>query len=259
MSLLPRIIPVLLMNDYSLVKTTRFKDFHYIGDPVNTVRIFNELEVDEVLLLSIEKTRHQNDLDFSFLKEIATECFMPLGYGGGISSLKQAKQIFDIGFEKIVINTAALRNPFLIEEIANFAGSQSVVASIDTKLNKFRKRVVTNKLVKRISPSDPSFWAKEFESRGAGEILLTSIDREGTWNGLDLETISSISSEVSIPVIAHGGASNLEDINKAFRSGASAVGVGNMVVFQKQGMGVLINFPESSEILKIKNTTKDLS
>ena len=247
-----RIIPTLLLRNQSLVKTKKFSNFTYVGDPVNTVRIFNELEVDELLFLDITATRESRSPNLKVLVDIADECFMPLGYGGGINSLDQAKSVFGIGFEKIAINTQALENPDLISEIASKFGSQAVIASIDVKKDLFGRQFVYTNGGRNNTRRDPVILAAELEKRGAGEILLTSIDREGTWDGFDLELLRRVSEAVTVPVIAHGGAGCLQDISNAVALGkASAVALGSMVVFQKKGMGVLVNFPDSDALQKI--------
>ena len=244
-----RIIPALLLRDECLVKTTKFGKFTYVGDPANTVRIFNELDVDELLFLDISAAREKRKPNLKVLREIADECFMPIAYGGGISTIEQAKEVFDIGFEKIALNSNAYENPNLISVISKNYGSQAVIVSID-----YRKTFLGNKSVYTLSGSrnckiDPIIWAKQVEDLGAGEILLTSMDREGTWSGFDYDTVKKVADAVSIPVIAHGGAGKIDDIKKVVKeSNASAVALGSMVVFQKEGMGVLVNFPEPSEL-----------
>jgi cyclase len=240
-----RIIPTLLLSNESLVKTVRFGKFTYVGDPCNTARIFNELEVDELAFLDITATREGRKPNLKVLADIANECFMPLSYGGGVRSLDQAKAIYEIGFEKIVVNSAAITNPELITQIAQVYGSQAVIASIDVKNTILGQQRVRGESGSRLTNLDPAVWAKEVESRGAGEILLTSMDREGTWAGFDLELVKRVSDSVSIPVTAHGGAGSVDDIRKAVEIGhASAIAVGSMVLFQKKGMGVLVNFPD---------------
>ena len=247
-----RIIPALLLRDECLVKTTKFGKFTYVGDPANTVRIFNELEVDALLFLDISASREKRGPNFKVLKDIADECFMPLGYGGGISTLKQAKEVFDIGFEKIVLNSNASENPNLISEISKCFGSQAVIVSIDYKQTFWGNKSVYTLSGSRNCKIDPIVWAKQVEDLGTGEILLTSIDREGTWSGFDYDIIKEVADAVSIPVIAHGGAGKIEDIKKVVKeSNASAVALGSMVVFQKQGMGVLVNFP-NLDMLNLK-------
>ena len=175
-----RFIPVLLIRDQSLVKTIRFRKYDYIGDPCNTVRIFNELEVDEVFFLDIDASKTAENLNLKLLKDIANECFMPAGYGGGIATAENAKAIFDIGFEKISLNTAALLNENLITQVANQFGSQAVVASIDVKRTLFGKKKIYSHAQKKLMNIEPVEWAKSLESAGAGEILLTSVDQEGS-------------------------------------------------------------------------------
>lgn len=247
-----RVIPILLLRNESLVKTIKFNKFSYLGDPANTVRIFNEMEVDELIFLDILASRKQREPNFRILNDIASECFMPLCYGGGISHLDQAKKIFDIGYEKVSINTQANINPGLITEIANYYGSQAVIASIDVKKNFFNRHNVVIMNGKKNIKKNPTLWAKELEKLGAGEILLTSIDHEGTWKGFDLDLVKQVSDNVSIPVIAHGGAGNIDHIKEVVKNAnASAVALGSMVVFQKKDMGVLINFPERKKLEEI--------
>ena len=246
-----RIIPCLLLKDNSLVKTVNFKNPAYIGDPVNTSRIFNELEVDELLLLDIAATNNNRRPDFKILAELANECFMPLAYGGGINNFDDAKKIFKIGIEKIIINSTAFTNPTIIIELAEHFGNQAIVASIDVKRNLFGKYHVFSNSGTKKHRIDPVVWAKELERLGAGEILLTSINQEGTWDGFDLSIIERISNAVNVPVIANGGASSIEDIVSAVKKGgASAVSVGSMVVYQNKGMGVLVNFPDNEKLKK---------
>lgn len=243
-----RIIPCLLVKGESLVKTVRFKDPAYIGDPVNTVKIFNELEVDELALLDITASREKRGPNFRMLREIANECFMPVSYGGGIADVLTAERIFEIGYEKVVINTAALQSPELIRDVARRFGSQSVIVAIDVKRS-WGKYQVTALSGPASTGRQPVEWAVEVERLGAGEILLTSIDREGTWKGFDVELTARVVEAVSIPVIAHGGAGSVDDIGEVVKKGrAAAVGIGSMVVRQKQGMGVLVNFPDAGKL-----------
>lgn len=247
-----RVIPCLQLIEDSLVKTVKFGNHGYVGDPINTVRIFNELEVDELCFLDIRATNEKREPNFKILAEIANECFMPLSYGGGVTDLETAKKILSIGFEKIVINTAAYSNPKLVTEIANYSGNQSVVGSIDVKKNLFGKyHVFTNDGTTK-QTKDPIQWAKELENSGAGELLLTSIDRDGTWKGYDLEILKQVTAAVNIPVIANGGAGNVQHIGEVVvQCNVSAVALGSMVVYQQKGMGVLVNFPDLSELNEI--------
>lgn len=243
-----RLIPALLLHGKSLVKTKRFGKYQYIGDPTNTVRIFNELEVDELCFLDIYAARTRSCPDLNVLRDIATECFMPLSYGGGIGSLEMAKRVFDTGFEKVILNTAAYITPSLITEIANIYGSQAVVLSLDVKKHMWRGMRPVARGGTRWQDISPVDWARRAEELGAGELLVTAVDRESTWRGFDLALVKSVSDAVSIPVIAHGGAGSINDIHRVVKeSGASAVALGSMVVFQKKGMGVLVNFPNIIE------------
>jgi cyclase len=239
---------MLLVKGGSLVKTRKFGKPAYIGDPANTMRIFNELEVDELMLLDISATRQRRAPLFDLLEEVADECFMPLGYGGGLTSREDCKRVFDIGFEKVVINTQALVDPAFVSRLARDFGSQAVVCAIDVRRDLFSRPHVFMHSVGRNAGREPVEWAKELEARGAGEILLTSVDREGTWSGCDLELTRAVSGAVGIPVIAHGGVGGVADIGSAVQCGASAVGVGSMFVYQREGMGVLINRPARQAI-----------
>lgn len=244
-----RIIPTLLLQNESLVKTVKFSKPGYIGDPINTVRIFNELEVDELVFLDITATNEKRDPNLKILSEIANECFMPLSYGGGINSLDQARKIFSIGFEKIVLNTPAHLNKDLITEIAEVYGNQAVIVSIDVKKNLWGNYEVWSHAGKKSTKKNPVDWAVEVEGLGAGEILLTSIDKEGTWSGFDINLIKKVTDAVSIPVIAQGGAGNIDHIGEVVKqANASAVALGSMVVYQQKGYGVLVNFPDKVKL-----------
>jgi cyclase len=241
-----RVIPALLVRNGSLVKTTRFGSFIYVGDPCNTVKIFNELEVDELFVLDISNDRAVRGPDVKLIKDLNDECFMPLGYGGGVRSLEDAQKVFATGIEKVVVNTAATENASLIGKIASIYGNQAVIVSIDVKRNIFGNYKVYVNSGKKKTTLDTVQWARNVVDMGAGEILLTSINQEGTWQGFDYEIIEKITEAVSVPVIAQGGAGSVEDIlNLKEKTNVSAVAIGNLFVFQKKGMGVLVNFPEA--------------
>ena len=244
-----RVIPCLLLDGDRLVKTVNFKKPYYIGDPVNTARIFNELEVDELAVLDISATNQQRKPNFEILKELANECFMPLAYGGGINNFEDAKNIFKIGIEKIILNSVTFTNPGFVTKLADYFGNQAIVASLDVKKNFFGNYQVFSNSGKIKQKINPVIWSQKLEALGVGEILLTSINKEGTWNGFDIDIINKISNSVKIPVIANGGAASIDDIGKAVKlGGASAVSLGSMVVFQNKGMGVLINFPDNKQL-----------
>ncbi len=247
-----RLIPLLQVQDQTLVKTKRFRKPAYIGDPLNTVRIFNELEVDEMAIVDIRASLESRAPDMKWLQTLARECFMPLAYGGGIQSLEQAERILALGFEKIILGSAAFTRPGLMEAMAARLGSQSLVASIDVKRGwRGRPHVYIESGTRRL-PVDVFSWVKHIENAGAGEILLTAIHREGSWEGMDLELIGKVSQIVHLPIMAHGGAGSLDDICQAVDAGASSIAVGNLVVYQKKGMGVLIHFPDHQRLKAMK-------
>jgi cyclase len=247
-----RIIPCLQLIGNSLVKTVKFGNPGYIGDPVNTVRIFNELEVDELCFLDIRATIEGRTPNLVILQQISNECFMPLSYGGAVKDFATAKQILSIGFEKIVINSEAFKNPSLITQLSEHFGAQSVICSIDVKKNILGKYNVYVKDGTEKTGMSPVEWAQKVQSLGAGEILLTSMDRDGTWNGFDVEVTRKVAESVIIPVIANGGAGSTAHIGEVIKAGhASAVSLGSMVVYQKKEMGVLVNFPDKDELEKI--------
>jgi cyclase len=246
-----RVIPCLQLIGDSLVKTVKFDNPAYIGDPINTVRIFNELEVDELCFLDIRATIEGRSPNISILQQISNECFMPLSYGGGVKDFQTARQIMSIGFEKIVVNSEAYKNKLLITQLMDHFGAQAVIGSIDVKKNLWGKYVVYVKDGSEKINVGPVEWAQEMQLLGAGEILLTSMDRDGTWSGFDVELTRKVTEAVSIPVIANGGAGNTSHISEVVKNGhASAVSLGSMVVYQKKEMGVLVNFPDKVELEK---------
>jgi imidazole glycerol-phosphate synthase subunit HisF len=239
-----RIIPCLQLIDKQLVKTRQFRDPHYVGDPLNTVRIFNELEVDELCFLDIRATVMEREPHYELLQQISDECFMPLSYGGGIKTFEQAQKLFSCGFEKIILNTVAYNNPQLIKKLSEYYGSQAIVVAIDVKKN-WLGTYYTASFSGTKKEKDPVQWAQQVALLGAGEILLTSIDREGTWSGFDFSITNKIVEAVNIPVIAHGGAGHENHIKEIIeKAGVSAVAAGSMFVYQKKDMGVLVNFPK---------------
>jgi len=246
-----RIIPVLLIKKGGLVKSIRFKNHKYVGDPINAVKIFNDKEVDELAMLDISATAEHRPPDMNMIAEIAGEAFMPLSYGGGITSVEQVRKILFSGIEKVVLNKSAHTRPELIDGIAKSFGAQSVVVSIDVKKNLFGQYKVFTDNGSQNTGLNPVEFAKHCESRGAGEILLNSIERDGTYNGYDLELLKSICKAVNIPVVACGGAGSLEDFRAAVTEGkASAVSAGSMFVFQRPHNAVLISYPKQSDLVE---------
>lgn len=246
-----RVIPCLLMRNGGLVKTVRFKNARYIGDPINAVRIFNEKEVDELVILDIGSAGGRRAPDFGLLADIASEAFMPFAYGGGISTLEQVKRLYALGIEKVVLNTAAADQPQLVADIAAQAGSSGVVVSIDVRRNWLGKYTVCVDGGTRDLKRDPVAYAREMEQLGAGEILLNAIDRDGTMEGYDLELVGRICKAVSIPVVAAGGAASLPDFREASGAGASGVAAGSMFVFHGKHNAVLITYPEYEELERL--------
>jgi cyclase len=249
-----RVIPCLQLAKDRLVKTIKFIVRHYIGDPINTVKIFNDLEVDELCFLDITATGEKRHPNFDLLHNIANECFMPLSYGGGIQTFEDAKSIFSIGFEKVVINTGAVINPELINKISTYFGNQAVIAAIDVKKSLFGKYDPYTKNGTQQMKINPIKWAQTLEQYGAGEILLTSIDKDGTWSGYDLEITKKVADAVNIPVIANGGAGNVTHLKEVTKkTNSSAVAIGSMLLFQKKDMGVLINYPAKDINVALSN------
>lgn len=248
----PRIIPVLLIDNRDLIKTINFKDRTYLGDPVNAVKIFNRKGIDELAVLDIGATRNHREPDFEILQDIASEAFMPLSYGGGISSVEQAKQLTKIGYEKVIVNTQLVLNPELVTDIVNLLGSQSVVASIDAKQvhGKYMCAIKDGQEIVRISPK---ILAKQAEELGCGEIFLNSIDRDGMMDGYDIRLVRNIVEAVKIPVTACGGAGGIEDLKKVIHKGrAHAAAGGSMFVYYGKLRAVLITAPSEIDLIKEK-------
>jgi cyclase len=230
------------------VKTVRFRKTTYLGDPINIVRIFNDREVDELIVLDIDATREDRNPRLAQLTDLASECFMPLCYGGGVRSLKDIERLFAIGVEKVAINTQSVLNPVLVESAARQFGSQSIVASIDVKLDFLRRPRVITHGGRRSHGLDPVAHAREMEERGVGEVLLNSIDRDGVRSGYDLALIGEVTTAVRVPVIACGGAGCLEDAGRALRAGAAAAAAGSLFSFAGPNRAVLVNYPDRRDI-----------
>ena len=243
-----RVIPALLIQNGGLVKSVKFKDHKYVGDPINAVKIFNEKEVDEIVILDISATAEKRGPNIKKIKELASEAFMPMGYGGGVTKLDEIKELITAGVEKVIINTSAFYDPDLVSEGAKFIGSQSIVVSIDVKKNIWGKYKVHVQNGSKNTNIDPVQFAKKIADAGAGELFLNAIDRDGTFNGYDTELIKLISSEINIPLVAIGGAATVNDFVKAIESGASAVSAGSMFVFQGPHRAVLISYPKQQEL-----------
>lgn len=246
-----RVIPVLLLRGTGLVKTAKFKDPKYIGDPINAIRIFNEKEVDELVFIDITASPEGRPPQFDLLKDIAGEAFMPMAYGGGVSSLDQIKKIFGLGFEKIIINTAAYRRLELISEAAAIFGSQSIVGAIDVKSGLWGRYELRSQGGRKKEPVGLAEHLAALERAGVGEVLVNSVDRDGTMSGYDLKLLKQVRACVKVPVVACGGAAGVNDFVAAVETGqADAVAAGSMFVFVGPHRAVLINYPERAVLAR---------
>jgi cyclase len=246
-----RVIPCLLLLDDGLVKTVKFKSPKYVGDPINAVKIFNEKEVDELIFLDISATSQNRKPNFTLINEIATECFMPLCYGGGVKTIEDIRILLKLGVEKVSINTSAIQDPTFISKAAATFGSSTIVVSMDIKKNIWGKYYLYTQRGQVNTNIEPVDFAERMEKAGAGEILINSVDYDGTMKGYDLPIIKRITDTVSIPVIATGGAGKLEDFKTAVeQGGVSAVAAGSMFVFIGAHKAVLINYPKPTDLNK---------
>jgi cyclase len=249
----PRIIPCLLIHSGGLVKTVRFGAPKYVGDPLNAVRIFNEKEVDELMIVDIDASRYTREPDYKLIANLARECRMPLSYGGGVKTLEQFDRIIALGVEKVAVSSAAVDDPTLISRAAARVGSQSVVAVIDVKKSGLLRKpeVVTLNATKR-SGLEPSSFAAKLQELGAGEIVLNNVDRDGEMNGYDFELIDSVRNAISTPLTVLGGAGSLDDIRSLVsRYGIIGAAAGSLFVFKGKFRAVLINYPSLEEKLGI--------
>ncbi|MDH4980678.1 AglZ/HisF2 family acetamidino modification protein [Hyphomicrobium sp. D-2] len=245
----PRLIPCLLVHNGGLVKTRKFADAKYVGDPINAVRIFNEKEVDELIVVDIDATRLQREPDYKLISNLAVECRMPLCYGGGVTSTEQLERIIGLGVEKVAISNAAVTTPHLITQAAQRVGSQSIAVVIDVKKTGLMRRyeVVTHNGTQRTG-LNPVEFARRTEELGAGEIVINSVDHDGEMSGYDLDLIAAIRQSVSLPMTVLGGAGTLADIEKLFAThGIIGAAAGSLFVFKGKYRAVLINYPNRIE------------
>jgi cyclase len=245
MPLQPRIIPVLLLHKGGLYKTKQFKKPSYVGDPINAVRIFNEKQVDELMILDIDCSMNNSTPNYELIEEIASEAFMPAAYGGGVNSIEIAKKLFGLGIEKVVLNTVLQYNTTLIQQIGDIYGAQAVVACIDFKKNLFGKTNAYFKSGSIKADQSISQLAKLYETAGAGELLLNDIDREGSYAGYNLTMLKELVSIVNIPVVVSGGASQNTDFAAAAQNGASGMAAGSIFIYQRPHNAVLISYPSN--------------
>ncbi len=247
-----RVIPVLLINNKGSFNSLNFSHFTYLGDPINAVKILSEKKADEIVILDIVSSKTNSEIDFDLLYRISSQSMCPLVYGGGIKTIQQIEKILSLGFEKISLNTSLFTNPAFVKEACFHFGTSTIIASIDVKKNKANEYTVFVKSGTENTFIDPVQYALDAEKLGVGEILLNSIDNDGTMNGYDLELIESVSSVVSIPVIAFGGANSIVDFNNALTIGkASAVAASNVFVFHGKHNALLIKYPVNQSTTSI--------
>lgn len=251
-----RVIPCLLLSQRrgGLVKTMKFDKPRYVGDPINALKIFNEKEVDELMIVDIDATREGRGPDFALIEELAGECFMPLCYGGGIRDANDARTLFKLGVEKVALQSAALRNPAVLRQIADTAGEQAVVVSLDVKRNWLGRPTLYSASGTPTRSGDWREVLRTMIAAGAGEVLLNAVDRDGMMRGVDIELIREASTIADVPLIAIGGVGSLKDIRAATDAGASAVAAGSYFVFQGPHRAVLITYPRYDDLRKLWRT-----
>ena len=244
-----RLIPALLIDNRRLIKTRKFKNPRYLGDPINVIKIFNEKEVDEIMVLDIYSSKKKRDIDYQFLSYLSEECFMPLSYGGGINSLEKATRIFDVGIEKIVIQSSFFKNPKLVNKIANKFGSQSIIISLDiVKLKGNYFVFQKNKFITFLKGKKIERFLNIIENSGAGEIFIQIINLDGTRKGADIKALDGWINKTKLPVIIAGGIRNLNDINEYIESGADAVAGGAFFVYHGPHDAVVISYPKNNSL-----------
>lgn len=248
-----RVMPALLLDGQGLVKTIKFKNPTYIGDAINSCRIYNQMEVDELVLFDIKASSRKLAIQFDLIQQIVSECFMPICYGGGVKTLEDFRKLFYIGVEKVSVSSLIFESPQIVKEAIKIYGAQSIVATLDIKRSRFRKlqQVYLYNAKKRVKKNLDEV-IELLKEIGVGEIILNNIDREGSWEGFDCELIKYFASNTEVPVVALGGAGSKEDIKTAVQQGhASAVALGSLAVFQSKGMGVLIKFPKLKDLKEL--------
>jgi len=256
-SLRPRVIPCLQFAERELFKTRRFKDPQYLGDPINAVKLFNDLECDELIISDIRASREHREPDYAMIEEFAAEAFMPLTYGGGVRSVEQVRRLLSIGIEKVVLGSAAPGGE-LVRAAAEVFGAQSIVVSIDVHKTLFGRREVYVRSATHATGQEPRAYARQMQECGAGELFLQSVDLEGARTGYDLALIREVSAGVDIPVIACGGAGSLEHIREVLHStGAAAAAAGTMFVLHGRHRAPLISYPRPTEIAGLHSQGKD--
>ena len=248
-----RIIPCLLLRNGGLVKTLKFTDPKYVGDPINAIRIFNDKEVDELMVLDITASKENKEPNYALIEQFASECFMPLSYGGGIKTMEQAQRLFNSGIEKICLQTAVLNDLSLVKNLSDKWGSSSILVSIDVKKNWLGHPKLYSAATGKTLDKKWTDFMQEAVSAGAGEIVLNAVDRDGSMTGMDTALIQEAAKLLNVPLIAIGGAGSLADIKAAVGAGASAVSAGAFFVFQGPHRAVLITYPKYNELLQLFN------
>ncbi len=251
----PRVIPVLLLKDMGLTKSINFGKYRYVGDPINAVKIFNDKKADELIFLDINASNENRCIPSEFVYKVGDEANMPFAVGGGIRTIKDIRHMLSLGVEKVILNTIGFEKPDFIKEAVDVFGSSTIVVCIDVKKNMLGKNKICTYGGKKNIKKNPVEAAQEFEEFGAGEIIIQSIDRDGTYEGYDLELISAVSKAVTIPVVALGGARSINDFKLATEEGkSSAVAAGSLFVFHGPRKAVLINYPTQEELKQLFST-----
>jgi len=245
----PRVIPILLLKELGLVKSIQFKDHRYIGDPINAVKIFNDLKADELVFLDILASKEKRTISLDFVRNVGDEANMPFAIGGGIHTIQQIKEIINAGAEKVIINSYAAENPYFVKQASDEFGSSTIVISIDVKKKILGKKQVYTLGGRKATGIDPREFSKLMEDKGAGEIIINSIEKDGLMTGYDFDLVKKVSQAVKIPVVAAGGAGNYQDFERAInKSYASAVSAGSMFVYHGPRKAVLINYPSDKTL-----------
>ena len=248
----PRVIPVLLLRNLGLVKSIKFKDFRYIGDPINAVKIFNDLHADELVFLDITASKEKRKISLDFVRKVGDECNMPFAVGGGIRTIEDIREILNSGAEKVVINTAAAEKPDFIRQASEEFGSSTIVVSMDVKKKFLGDNTVWTYSGSKATIYDPVTYAKLVAEKGTGEIIIQSIDHDGMMEGFDMDLISKISNSVTIPVVACSGAGSYQHLRQAVKeANASAVAAGSLFVYHGARRAVLVNYPSPEELSKM--------
>jgi len=251
-----RVIPVLLIDDGGLVKSIEFDKYNYIGDPMNAIRLYNEMEVDELVFIDISASKENRGPDFEMIEELTANAFMPLGYGGGITSVEDIKKLFYLGIEKVIINNQLLSNKEFIKDASKLHGKQSIIGAVDIKKNFFGNYKVYDHVGKKSLDLDYNTYIKELEDSGIGELFINDVSSDGKMKGYDIKLIDSLHNTISIPMVFCGGAGNLSHLKEAIDSGAHAAAAGSIFIYKGKQKGILINYPTQNELYELLDKEK---